>query len=103
MDADGDGSVTALELTKWLTARGVRPDFGLVSAIIKYFDIDGDGHITLDEIISRSHDNQLNGGMNTLPGEVKKKTPCILRLISNQSGTSTHVKKILNVAKFLGM
>ena len=46
MDTDGDGCVTAVEVTNWLTKNRIKPDFGIVSAIMKYFDIDGDGTIS---------------------------------------------------------
>ena len=102
MDTDGDGCVTAVEVTNWLTKNKIQPDFGIVSAIMKYFDIDGDGQISLSEIASRSHEATLTGGMNCLPGQIKEKTPCLQRLLSNKPDTSTHVHKIMDVAKFLG-
>ena len=52
MDTDGDGCVSAIEVMNWLIKNGVESDFRTVAAIMKYFDSDGDGHITLDELIS---------------------------------------------------
>ena len=101
IDADGNGEVTGVEVMKWLTKNGVEPDFGIVAAIMKYFDVDGDGHITLEEVTSRTKERQLSGGMAFLPGKMKEVAPILGDIASKTVGTSSK-RRISDLPKFLG-
>ena len=101
IDADGNKEVTAVEVTKWLTKNGVEPDFGIVTAIMKYFDVDGDGHITLEEVKSRTQERKLFGGMAFLPGEMKEVAPILGDIAAKAVGNSVK-RRISDVQKFLG-
>ena len=101
IDADGDGEVTGIEVMKWLTKNGVKPDFGIVAAIMQYFDVDGDGRITIDEIASRNKERHLSGGMACLPGKMKEIAPILSGIKSKEAGTPVK-RRISDVQKFLG-
>ena len=105
MDADGDDCVSGIEVMNWLTKNGVESDFGTVAAIMKYFDSDGDGHITLEELISKNQERQLGNGMAYFPGKINTIAPCLGYFANNISGTTDKrksLKKKSDIAKFLG-
>ena len=105
MDTDGDDCVSGIEVMNWLIKNGVESDFGTVAAIMKYFDSDGDGHITLEELISKNQEGQLSNGMAYFPGKINEIAPCLGYFASNKSGTKDKrksIKKKSDIAKFLG-
>ena len=72
IDTDGDGEISGIEVMNWLTKNGVEPDFGIVTAVMKYCDRDGDGHITLEDLINRNQEGQFGIGMAYFPGKKTK-------------------------------
>ena len=104
MDTDGDGCVTGIEVMNWLTKLGAEADFGMVAAIMRYFDDDGDGNITLDELTSRNQESKLGVGMTCFPGKIEEAAPDFVDLIKNDILTSRKTglpKKKCDVQKFL--
>ena len=105
MDTDGDGCVSGIEVMNWLNKKGVVSDFCTVAAIMKFFDSDGDGQITLEELISKNQEGQLGDGMAYFPGKIKEIAPCLGYFANNKSCTNDNrksLKKKSDIAKFLG-
>ena len=105
MDTDGDDCVSGIEVMNWLMRNGVECDFGTVAMIMKYFDSDGDGHITLGELISKNQEGQRGNGMAYFPGKINEIAPCLGYFANNKSGTidkRKSLKKKSDIAKFLG-
>ena len=105
MDTDGDGELSEIEVMNWLTKNGVEPDFGIVAALMKYFDRDGDGHITLEDLINRNQEGQFGIGMAYFPGKVNEVAECFGTFAKNENGTKNKrksLKKKKDVNKFLG-
>ena len=103
IDADGDGYITGIELLKWVKKMNVEHDFGTVAAIVKYFDSDGDGLITLDEMREKVATNSLTGGMHCLPCPLRG-----IKVMSSESGSSpNHLsqrqKRTKDVLELLGI
>lgn len=106
IDEDGDGTITDIELIRWMKKSGVEVDFGTTAAIMKFFDGDGDGHITLEEIEQKNKHKELTAGMVCLPPSVNEKVPVISKLLEEDDNPvqlrSNKSKKKKDILGFLG-
>ena len=75
IDADGSGDITEVELFDWLKKNNVNVDLGAATAIIQFFDIDGDGNVTFEEVQEKSRGSRLNAGMRVLPTGIQEHVP----------------------------
>ena len=73
---------------------------------MRFFDIDGDGHVNVEEIVKKGKETKFIGGMTCLPGKIRERLlqgiPAIQTIASNKTIVSTKTKKSVDVAKLLG-
>ena len=66
-------------------------DLGAIAAIIKFFDDDGDGNITLQEIERKGENAELSAGMMSLPTDMNNKV--LTRILTNNEFASPKKSK----------
>ena len=111
IDADGSGDITDIELINWMKKKNLKVDFATTAAIIQFFDSDGDGHVTLEEIEAKNKENQLSAGMMCIPPGANENTSVVsnfFRSLSNEQvlrrrKMNRSVKKKKRVLEFIGI
>ena len=103
IDSDGDGYITGIEILKWMKKMNMEHDFGTVAAIMKYFDADGDGRITVEDVLQKNDPNNLTGGMSCLPSPLKGIISIPSDFVAERNAKPQPRKKTENVLEFLGM
>ncbi len=115
IDADNSGDITEIELFDWLKMNNVEVDLCTAAAIIQFFDIDGDGTITFEEVTEKNKGREFGAGMFCLPTGINDKVPS--KFFEPERGISSKIhffeesvqlrkkrplKKKKNVIHFLG-
>ena len=105
IDADNSGDVTEVELFDWLKMNNVDVDLCTAAAILQFFDSDGDGKVTFEEVQEKNKDRELRAGMMCLPTGPTDNVPSNFFEPEGESvqlRRKRTLKKKKNVVHFLG-
>ena len=105
IDADNSGDITEVELFDWLKRINLDVDLGTATAIIQFFDTDGDGKVTFEEVKEKNSGREFSPGMMCLPTGVNNTVPTKFFESEGESvqlRRKRTLKKKKNVIHFLG-
>ena len=94
-----------MELFNWLKKNNVNVDLGTATAVIQFFDNDGDGNVTFEEVKEKSKGSTLSAGMRVLPTGIQEHVPSNTHQPERgdvQLRRKRTLKKKKKVAHFLG-
>ena len=100
---DNDGSISAIDIIKWLQKMGVEREFDVVTAIMQHFDLDGNGKITSEEIMKKNQELDLVGGMMCLPYPLNSNKASFFEFITDIAFKSPEQKRSRNIIAFIGI